>query len=95
MRLVLGVMLALLATPALADQSQIKMDYDHCLDVQVAAVQRLNVPPAFPVRTKTRRDLLIATSGGKIIISCDGAAGTLTIATPPGVSVLPFIGGGG
>lgn len=99
MRIVLGAVLALVsgtlsASVALADQSSFNIDYQTCLGAQSQAAAQLKVPLAFAVNTAARRDFVIATSSGQVILSCDRAAGTLTIVTPPGQSILPYISGG-
>ncbi len=90
-----AVMTALIATPALADQSSFPIDFQTCLGAQTQIAGMLRMPMALTVNTTDRRDFSIATTGGTVIVSCDRLRGVLTVITPPGVSIDPYINGGG
>ncbi|HEY1721503.1 MAG TPA: hypothetical protein VGG27_09690 [Magnetospirillaceae bacterium] len=83
----------LCAGSALADQSSFEIDYNTCLGAQAEAAQKLHVAMAYSVFTPTRRDFTIATTSGRVTMSCDRQAQTLTVVTPPGVSIQPYIAG--
>jgi hypothetical protein len=96
MRIALSVLgLAMLATPAQADQSTFGIDFPTCIGAQAQAAAQLRVPMTLSVNTANRRDFSIATTGGIVTISCDRLTGTLTVITPPGVSIAPYVQGGG
>jgi hypothetical protein len=84
-----------LATPALANQSTFDIDFQTCIGAQAQAAAQLHVPMTLSVNTGDRRDFSIATNGGVVTISCDRIRNTLTVITPPGVSIDPYIQGGG
>jgi hypothetical protein len=82
---------ALAALPARAEQTSFAVDYPDCLSAQAQAAAQLKVPLAYSVLNADRRDFVIATSGGTVTMICDRKAGTLTVVTPPGQSILPYI----
>lgn len=99
MRILKGIGLAAAASgfafPALADQSSFDIDFPTCVGAQAKAAAQLHIPLKLSVNTPDRRDFSIATTGGVVTISCDRPAGKLTIITPPGVSMAPYIDLGG
>lgn len=96
MRALLGMTaVGLLAAPALANESSFAIDFQTCLGAQAQIAGQLRMPMALSVNTADRRDFSITTSGGIVVVSCDRRRGTLTVITPPGVSIDPYINGGG
>ncbi len=95
MRMIVSAMAFVVATPALADQSSFPIDYATCLNAIKTAAHELKLPLAFAVLNPNLAVFNIATTGGTVSMICNRAAGTLTVSTPRGTSILPYVSGAG
>ena len=82
------------SVPALADESSFPVDYSTCIGAIRTAAEQLHLPLKFTVLNANVAVFNIATDGGLVTMRCSRMSGTLTVTTPPGQSILPYIGGG-
>lgn len=94
MRMIVSTVALLLATPALADEGSFPVDYKNCLGAIRAAAQQRNLPLQFAVINQNVAVFNIPTSGGTVTMRCARMAGTLTVTTPAGQSILPYVSSG-